>query len=132
MMILCAAIAVSVALASCGDDNGCEKALQQVVTDTTTVCAESGYEGTPFCMTCATAGYYSTTGPTDCQCRLLAYDQPFCTYAGGDESVSAIRGAIAWANQNCASFSLPGDDAGTGDSAGASDTASSEQEANAD
>lgn len=100
---------------SCDHSNGCEEALSQTKTQTIAVCAEVPYASTPFCKVCVDAGYLSTTGPMDCRCKLLAYDQASCTNPSDDDAKAAIRGAIVWANDSCSTFSIERGDGGTDD-----------------
>lgn len=105
--LLFVALGVVTCALSCSNNNGCEDALNNIKSNTQTVCSEDGYKDTAFCRVCVPAGLYSTSGPTDCVCKLLAFDQPYCTYPGDQEGLAGVRGAIEWANANCASLSLP-------------------------
>jgi hypothetical protein len=91
----------------CSNTNGCEEALEQTTKLTHEICDnDAAYGATPFCSICVKAGYLSTTGPTDCRCTLLAYDQGVCSNPSDDEAKSAIRDAIKWANQTCKTFTF--------------------------
>lgn len=103
---------------ACDQTNGCEEALAQAKKLTKAICKELPYSTTPFCTRCVDAGYYSTTGPTDCECTLLAFDQAVCTYPPDEEAKSEIRGAIKWANESCASFTTERRDGGAPDPIG--------------
>src|SRR4051794_16519230 len=92
-----ALLATTFVLAGCDRSNGCEEALRKTTDLTNQICAEGAYKGTPFCKTCVAAGYLSTTGPTDCRCTLLVFDQAVCAFPEEDEAKSEIRGAIVWA-----------------------------------
>jgi hypothetical protein len=111
------AVAVSFAIGSGCTDTGCEDALEQTTKLTHEICdEEAAYGGTPFCSICVKAGRLSTTGPTDCRCTLLAYDQGVCSTPPDDDAKSSIRAAIKWANESCKTFTLaePGGEGGQG------------------
>ncbi len=114
----CIAVAVLLSAVStaCDGTNGCEDALHQTTKLTKEICSEDAYGATPFCSICAKADYLSTTGPTDCRCTLLAYDQGVCSTPSDDEAKSSIREAIRWANQSCKTFTF--EDKGEGGSGG--------------
>ena len=100
-------------------NNGCEDALDQTSKLTHEICAgDTAYGATPFCQICVRAGYLSTTGPTDCRCSLLAYDQGVCSTPSDEEAKSAIREAIKWANESCRTFTLTSTDGGAGQGGG--------------
>jgi hypothetical protein len=99
---------------ACNSDNSCETALKEVRAATTQVCAEDGFKTSSFCTICADAGFLSTTGALDCKCKLLAFDESYCTYPTASDTKASVRGAIAWANQNCATFTFGVADSGAG------------------
>jgi hypothetical protein len=104
---------------SCNPGNGCEEALDQTEQATQDVCDDGAYAATAFCTTCVAAGYYSTTGPTDCRCTLLAYDQGTCAIPSDDEAKASVREAIKWANESCTTFTIG--DSGEGGAGGSGD-----------
>jgi hypothetical protein len=85
----------------------CESARQQVVTVEQTICGEAGYKDSKFCARCVTAGYFSTTGASVCQCSNLTFDSQSCSYATGDDATAQVRNAIDWADSVCPDFTPP-------------------------
>jgi hypothetical protein len=115
--LLFVAMVVSTLATGCSTSNGCEAALQQTIKLTTQICDQPAYHSTPFCSTCVAAGRFSTTGPADCRCTFLAFDQGMCTYPSDDDATAQIQGAIDWANEACLVFSIGSTD-GSIDAAG--------------
>lgn len=122
-IVLGSTVLATALVVACDQTNGCEEALEQTKRLSKDVCKETPYATTPFCAACVAAGYYSTTGPTDCECAVLAFDQSVCTYPADEEAKSEIRGAIKWANESCASFTTERRDGGTPDAAGGAEGA---------
>ncbi len=111
-----ASVGILILLSVAACDNGCEDALDQTSDVSANICTEPAYGKTPFCSICVKNGYLSTTGATDCECTLLSYDQPVCTYPSKKDATSAIRAAIDWANESCKTFTFGS--AGQGGQAG--------------
>lgn len=112
---------IFIGLIGCSDSNlgsGCEDARNQMIASMTTICGESAYSTSQFCQICFKNGYYATTGPADCRCSRLTFEQDACLYATGNDALSGVRDAIDWADSVCNTFSLPGVDAGSASSNG--------------
>lgn len=118
-----AALLVGGLAPACSDENGCGQAANDIIAATKAICAEPAFDSSAFCTVCVAAGYYSTTGPADCRCRLLRFDQPYCTSPGDDETRSMVRGAIAWAAESCPKVTISAADAGADSDAAPSDDA---------
>jgi hypothetical protein len=108
---ICCLVALAVilpsAMVACTTTSGCEEALDQTRKLTQEICdKDTAYGATPFCSICVKAGYLSTSGPTDCRCTLLAYNQGVCAIPSDDEAKSSIRDAIKWANESCTTFTF--------------------------
>ena len=99
---------------SCDTQTGCEDARTAIVAEMKSVCGGDGYQGgaSAFCSTCVAKGYYATTGPSQCECKRLTFDQDFCSYSQNSEAEPAVRDAIDFADNSCPTFTLPGEDAG--------------------
>lgn len=119
---LALAIAVAVAAPGCSEDTGCEEARTTITNAIKNVCAEVPYSSTPFCTTCVQVGYYDTTGPTDCQCKTLTFEQASCTSLPSKDTTADVRNAIDWANQSCAAFHPPSSDGGADANPGSGST----------
>lgn len=95
---------------SCGGSNGCEDARGEVVDQMHAICKEPAYAASAFCSTCVAKHYYSTTGASDCRCKVLTFDQDFCSYLKGSDARSRVRSAIDYANESCAAFAFEAQD----------------------
>jgi hypothetical protein len=111
-LLLAPGIAVALVVSACSEDTGCEEARSTVTNTIKSVCDQVPYSSSPFCMTCVQAGYYDTTGPTNCECKTLTFEQGSCTSLPGKDTTADVRNAIDWANQTCSSFHLPSSDGG--------------------
>jgi len=101
------ALALALALGACATSNGCEDALKQTADVTHDICKnDAAFAATPFCSICVKANHLSTTGPTDCRCTLLAYDQDVCSIPSREDAKASVRGAIKWANDSCKTFTF--------------------------
>jgi hypothetical protein len=109
MVTLCVIGALAIGPQACTTSGAsdCESARQQVVTVEQTICGEAGYKDSKFCARCVTAGYYSTTGASVCQCSNLTLDSQSCSYATGDDATAQVRNAIDWADSVCPDFTPP-------------------------
>jgi hypothetical protein len=97
---------------ACNESVGdCEAARQEIVDAMKEICfsdpSPNGYTSSRFCVQCVTAGYYSTTGASACQCQELTFDTATCAYETTDDAKAAVRAAIDWANGQCANFTPP-------------------------
>ena len=93
--------------------SACEQARTEVIKQIKNVCDEPGYKGvSKFCTKCVANALYSTTGPSDCKCRPLTFDEAFCAFSKDEEAKPGVRAAIDDADKSCTAFVLPTDDAG--------------------
>jgi hypothetical protein len=114
-LIFAGLICTVMAAAGCAQDDGCESAYNAITQAMVSVCAGAPYNTSSFCITCVGAGYYSNTGPTECACKTLAFDETSCTVPSDNDVMAQVRSAIDYAMDSCAAYRLPSADAGIDD-----------------